>query len=64
MEVKARRGRVAAGKHRTRPITVHYRTVPMLADGRREALRGYLGIALIAACIAAVGAVEGSTWPM
>lgn len=61
--IKERRGRVHAGKHSTRPVTVRYRTVPMLTDGQRENLRGCLYLALIAACVAVTGLVEGSPWP-
>ena len=43
--IKERRGRVATGRRASRPVTVHYRTVPMLADGRP---RGALEWALVA----------------
>lgn len=39
--IKERRGRVAAGKHASRPVTVHYRTDPILADGAPRDWRGW-----------------------
>lgn len=62
--IKKREGRVAAGKHRTRPVTVHMRTVPILTDAQRERAREALGCAAIVGCVALTGLVEGSTWPM
>lgn len=62
--IKEKRGRVAAGKHRTRPVTVHMRTVPILSDAQRERARGCAGCAVIAGCVALTGIVEGSPWPM
>lgn len=61
--IKERRGRVRVGKRETRPITVHYRTIPMLTDDQRENLQGCLGLLLITACIVITGLIEGSTWP-
>lgn len=37
--IKTERGRVAAGKHRTRPSEAHYRANSMLTDERRSRLR-------------------------
>lgn len=62
--IKERRGRAYAGKHTTRPVTVRYRTVPILSEGRREALEGLAGALVCTACIVVTGIVEGSTWPM
>lgn len=61
--IKERRGRVRVGKRETRPVAVHYRTIPMLTDDQRENLQGCLGLLLITACIAITGLIEGSTWP-
>mgnify|MGYP006934880184 CR=1 FL=1 len=61
--IKERRGRVRVGKRETRPVTVHYRTIPMLTDDQRENLQGCLGLLLITACIVVTGLIEGSTWP-
>lgn len=61
--IKERRGRVRVGKRETRPVTVHYRTIPMLTDEQRANLQGYLGLLLIIACIVITGLIEGSTWP-
>ncbi|HIU04346.1 MAG TPA: hypothetical protein IAD14_02610 [Candidatus Coprousia avicola] len=61
--IKERRGRVRVGKRETRPVTVHYRTIPMLTDDQRENLQGCLGLLLITACIVITGLIEGSTWP-
>lgn len=62
--IKERRGRVAAGEHRTRPVTVRMRTVPIVSGEARERAEAALWGALALALIAAAGAVEGSTWPM
>lgn len=62
--IKRKEGRVAAGKHRTRPVEVHMRTVPILADGQRERVREALAGAAIVGCVVLTGLVEGSTWPM
>lgn len=62
--IKRKAGRVAAGKHRTRPVEVHMRTVPILTEGQRERVREALAGAAIAGCVALTGLVEGSTWPM
>lgn len=42
--IKTERGRVAAGKHRTRPIEVRYRSESrtMLADGRPHGTKEWL----------------------
>ncbi|OUP37938.1 hypothetical protein [Olsenella sp. An188] len=61
--IKEKRGRVRVGKRETRPVTVHYRTIPMLTDDQRENLQGCLGLLLITACIVITGLIEGSTWP-
>lgn len=61
--IKERRGRVRVGKRETRPVTVHYRTIPMLTDDQRENLQGCLGLLLITVCIVITGLIEGSTWP-
>lgn len=61
--IKERRGRVRVGKRETRPVTVHYRTIPMLTDEQRESLKGCLGLILITVCIIITGLIEGSTWP-
>ena len=61
--IKEKRGRVRVGKRETRPVTVHYRTIPMLPDDQRENLQGCLGLLLITACIVITGLIEGSTWP-
>lgn len=61
--IKERRGRVRVGKRETRPVTVHYRTIPMLTDEQRENLQGCLALLLIAVCIVITGLIEGSTWP-
>lgn len=62
--VKERRGRVAAGKHRTRPVTVHMRTVTILSDAQRERVRECAGCAVLVGCVVLTGIVEGSPWPM
>lgn len=62
--IKRKAGRVAAGKHRTRPVEVHMRTVPILTEGRRERVREALAGAAIVGCVVLTGIVEGSTWPM
>lgn len=61
--IKERRERVRVGKRETRPVTVHYRTIPMLTDGQRENLQGCLALLLITVCIVITGLIEGSTWP-
>lgn len=61
--IKERRERVRVGKRETRPVTVHYRTIPMLTDEQRENLQGCFALVLITACIIITGLVEGSTWP-
>lgn len=61
--IKERRGRVRVGKRETRPVTVHYRTIPMVTDEQRANLQGCLGLLLIIACIVITGLIEGSTWP-
>ena len=61
--IKERRERVRVGKRETRPVTVHYRTIPMLTDEQRENLQGCLALRLITACIVITGLIEGSTWP-
>lgn len=61
--IKERRGRVRVGKRETRPVTVHYRTIPMLTNEQRANLQGCLGLLLIIACIVITGLIEGSTWP-
>lgn len=61
--IKERRERVRVGKRETRPVTVHYRTIPMLTDEQRENLQGCIGLLLITACIVITGLIEGSTWP-
>lgn len=62
--IKERRGRVAAGKHASRPVTVRMRTVPMLSEEEAERLRSVLALAC-AVPAALLGAwLEGSTWPM
>lgn len=61
--IKERRERVQVGKRETRPVTVHYRTIPMLTDEQRENLQGCLALLLVAVCIAITGLIEGSTWP-
>lgn len=62
--IKKKRGRVAAGKHRTRPVEVHMRTVPTLTEGQCERVREALAGAVIVGCVVLTGIVEGSTWPM
>lgn len=62
--IKKERGRVAAGKHRTRPVTVHMRTVPILTEGQRERVREALAGAAMIGLVVLTGLVEGSTWPM
>lgn len=62
--VKRKEGRVFAGKHQTRPVEVHMRTVPILTEGQRERARGCAGCAVIVGCVVLTGIVEGSTWPM
>lgn len=62
--VKRKEGRVFAGKHRTRPVEVHMRTVPILTDGQRERVREALAGAAIVGCVVLTGLVEGSTWPI
>lgn len=64
MIIKEKRGRVYAGKHATRPVTVRMRTVPILSDDERERVETVAGCAVMAALIALGGAIEGSTWPM
>lgn len=61
--IKERRGRVRVGKRETHPVTVHYRTIPMLTDDQRENLQGCLDLLLITDCIVITGLIEGSTWP-
>lgn len=61
--IKERRERVRVGKRETRPVTVHYRTIPMLTDEQRENLQGCLVLLLITVCIVITGLIEGSTWP-
>lgn len=62
--IKKREGRVAAGKHRTRPVEVHMRPVPILTEGQRERVREALAGAAIVGCVVLTGLIEGSTWPM
>lgn len=62
--IKRKRGRVAAGKHRTRPVTVHMRTVHILTEGQRERVREALAGTAIVGCVVLTGLIEGSTWPM
>lgn len=62
--IKRKAGRVAAGKHRTRPVEVHMRTVPILSDAQRERARECVGCAAVVGCVVLTGLVEGSTWPM
>lgn len=61
--VKEKRGRAAAGKHRTRPVKVHRRTVPMLTEEDRQRLQGVLAFAAICALVLLTGLLEGSAWP-
>lgn len=61
--IKERRERVRVGKRETRPVTVHYRTIPMLTGEQRENLQGCLALLLITVCIVITGLIEGSTWP-
>lgn len=48
--IKTERGRVAAGKHRTRPVEIHHRgeSRPMLADGRPHGPKEWLLVAIMA----------------
>ena len=62
--IKERRGRAYAGKRGTRPVTVRYRTVPILTQDGAERLRCAACAAAMVACVLATGVVEGSTWPM
>ena len=62
--IKEKRGRVAAGKHRTRPVTVHMRTVPILTPEQAERARSAACLAAILAGIALGGRIEASTWPL
>lgn len=64
MIIKEKRGRVYAGKHTTRPVAVHMRTVPILSDDERERARNAAGCAAMFALIMLGGLIEGSTWPM
>ena len=61
--IKGERGRARVAKRATRPVTVRYRTVPMLTDERREELKACLVLALAVVCVVFTGLVEGSTWP-
>lgn len=62
--VKRKAGRVAAGKHRTRPVEVHMRTVPILTEGQRERAREAVAGAAMIGLVMLTGLIEGSTWPM
>lgn len=62
--IKRKEGRVFAGKHQTRPVEVHMRTVPILTEGQRERAREAVAGAAIVGCVVLTGLVEGSTWPM
>lgn len=58
--IRERAGRVSAGKHVTRPVTVRYRTVPILAPEWRARLLDAAGYAALAALIVLTGLVEES----
>lgn len=62
--VKRKEGRVFAGKHQTRPVEVHMRTVPILTEGQRERAREAVAGAAMIGLVVLTGLVEGSTWPM
>lgn len=64
MEIKERRGRVAAGKHRTHPVTVRMRTVPMVSELEAERLGSALALASMVPIMLLGAWLEGSTWPM
>lgn len=61
--VKERRGRVYAGKHQTRPVTVHMRTVPILTEERRELLAQVIGGFAFVGVMALSGIIERVPWP-
>lgn len=61
--VKERRGRVYAGKHQTRPVTVHMRTVPILTEERREQLAQAAGGLAFLGAMALPGIIERAPWP-
>lgn len=61
--IKEKRGRVATGKHVTRPVTVHMRTVPALTPERAEQAKSAACLVGIMACIAVTGRIEASSWP-
>lgn len=61
--VKERRGRVYAGKHQTRPVTVHMRTVPILTEERRELLAQVIGGFAFVGVMALPGIIERAPWP-
>lgn len=57
-------GRADACQRNARPVQVRSRTVHILAQRRREALRGAALAAAWAALMLLTGFLEGSTWPM
>lgn len=61
--VKERGGRVYAGKHQTRPVTVHMRTVPILTEGQRELLAQVIGELTFLGVMALPGIIERAPWP-
>lgn len=54
--IKTERGRVAAGKHRTRPVEIHRRSESraMLADGWPHGPKEWLLAALLAAMVTGI----------
>lgn len=56
-------GRVYAGKHQTRPVTVHMRTVPILTEGQREQLAQVIGGLAFVGVMALPGIIERAPWP-
>lgn len=62
--IKERRGRVATGKHASRPVTVRMRTVPMVSELEAERLGSALALASMAPIMLLGAWLEGSTWPM
>ena len=61
--VKERGGRVYAGKHQTRPVTVHMRTVPILTEGQRELLAQVIGGLAFLGVMALPGISARAPWP-
>ena len=61
--IKRKKGRVAAGKHRACPVTVHMRTVPILTEERREQLAQAAGGLAFLGAMALPGIIERAPWP-